>query len=160
MKYNTIKCNDIANGEGIGVSIFLQGCERHCFNCFNPETWNFDGGQEFTQETLNYIINKIAENGIKRHLSILGGEPLHPDNLFLTNLIITEVRKVYPNIKIYLWTGYLYKELVARHEKILQNILNEVDVLIDGPYIEEQRDITLEMRGSKNQQIYNLKELR
>ena len=87
----------------------------------------------------------------------MGGEPLHPANTFLTNLVITEVRKKYPDIKIYLWTGYLYEDLIAKNEKILQNILEQVDVLIDGPYIKEQRDITLAMRGSRNQRILELK---
>ena len=86
----------------------------------------------------------------------MGGEPLHPNNLFLTNLVISEVRQKYPNIKIYLWTGYLYKDLIDKSEKLLQNILNNVDVLIDGPFIQEQRDITLPMRGSKNQSIITL----
>ena len=86
----------------------------------------------------------------------MGGEPLHPDNRFLTNLVISEVRKVYPEIKIYLWTGYHYEELVDKNEKILQNILSNINVLVDGPFIQEQRDITLAMRGSRNQRIIEL----
>ena len=86
----------------------------------------------------------------------MGGEPLHPDNRFLTNLVISEVRKVYPKIKIYLWTGYHYEELVDKNEKILQNILSNINVLVDGPFIQEQRDITLAMRGSRNQRIIEL----
>ena len=88
----------------------------------------------------------------------MGGEPLHPDNLFLTNLVINEVRKHYPDIKIYLWTGYVYEDLVDKKEKLLQNILENIDVLVDGPFIKEQRDITLAMRGSRNQRIIELKE--
>ena len=88
----------------------------------------------------------------------MGGEPLHPNNRFLTNLVITEVRKKYPDIKIYLWTGYVYEDLVDKQEKILQNILQNIDVLIDGPFIKEQRDITLAMRGSRNQRVIELKE--
>ncbi len=86
----------------------------------------------------------------------MGGEPLHPDNRFLTNLVISEVRKVYPEIKIYLWTGYHYEELVEKNEKILQNIFSNINVLVDGPFIQEQRDITLAMRGSRNQRIIEL----
>ena len=106
---------------------------------------------------MNDIINSLSANGVQRNLSIMGGEPLHPNNLFLTNLIIEEVKKVYQNRKIYLWTGYIYENLLERNEKLLQNILENIDVLIDGPFIKEQRDITLEKRGSRNQRIINLK---
>ena len=157
MKYATIKDNDIANGPGVGVSVFLQGCERHCEGCFNPETWDFEGGQEFTQDTLKHIINALTANGIKRHLSILGGEPLHPNNLFLTQLIISSVKQELPETKIYIWTGYTIEELRKSTSKALQYILSTVDVLIDGPYIEAERDITLPMRGSRNQRIIPLK---
>ena len=157
MKYATIKDNDIANGPGVGVSVFLQGCERHCDGCFNPETWDFEGGQEFTQDTLKHIINALTANGIKRHLSILGGEPLHPNNLFLTQLIISTVKQELPETKIYIWTGYTIEELRKSSSKALQYILSTADVLIDGPYIEAERDITLPMRGSRNQRIIPLK---
>lgn len=157
MKFATIKDNDIANGPGVGVSVFLQGCERHCDGCFNPETWDFEGGQEFTQDTLKHIINALTANGIKRHLSILGGEPLHPNNLFLTQLIISTVKQELPETKIYIWTGYTIEELRKSTSKALQYILSTADVLIDGPYIEAERDITLPMRGSRNQRIIPLK---
>lgn len=157
MKYATIKDNDIANGPGVSVSVFLQGCERHCEGCFNPETWDFEGGQEFTQDTLKHIINALTANGIKRHLSILGGEPLHPNNLFLTQLIISTVKQELPETKIYIWTGYTIEELRKSTSKALQYILSTADVLIDGPYIEAERDITLPMRGSRNQRIIPLK---
>ena len=160
MKYAGIIKNDVAAGKGVCVTFFVQGCEAHCPGCHNPETWDFDGGYEFTQDTLNSIINALNANGVQRNLCIMGGEPLHQRNQFLVQLLIQEVKKVYPNIKIYLWTGYTYEELLARHEKILQNILQEIDVLIDGPFIQEQRDITLEMRGSKNQRILNLKKIK
>ena len=160
MKYAGIIKNDVAAGKGVCVTFFVQGCDAHCPGCHNPETWDFDGGYEFTQDTINSIINALNANGVQRNLCIMGGEPLHERNQFLVQLLIQEVKKVYPDIKIYLWTGYLYEDLIAKHEKILQNILQEIDVLIDGPFIQEQRDITLEMRGSKNQRILNLKELR
>ncbi len=158
MRYAGIIKNDVAAGKGVNVTFFTQGCEQHCPGCHNPETWDFEGGYEFTHQTIEDIIKALNANGVQRNLSIMGGEPLHPYNQFLTNLIITEVRKVYPNIKIYLWTGYIYEDLVEKHEKLLQNILQNIDVLIDGPFIKEQRDITLEMRGSTNQRIINLKE--
>lgn len=86
----------------------------------------------------------------------MGGEPLHPNNRFLTNLVISEVKKAYPDIKVYLWTGYVYEKLVDKDEKLLQNIFRNVDVLIDGPFVMEERDITLPMRGSRNQRIIEL----
>ena len=160
MRYAGIIKNDVANGQGVCVSFFVQGCELHCPHCHNQQTWDFDGGYEFTQDTMNRIIEALHANGVQRNFSILGGEPLHPNNLFLTNLVIDEVRKVYPDIKIFLWTGYTYEQLVARNEKLLQNVLKDIDILIDGPFIQEQRDITLAMRGSRNQRIINLKELK
>ena len=159
MKYAGIIKNDVAAGKGVCVTFFVQGCDAHCPGCHNPETWDFDGGYEFTQDTINSIINALNANGVQRNLCIMGGEPLHERNQFLVQLLIQEVKKVYPDIKIYLWTGYLYEDLIEKHEKILQNILQEIDVLIDGPFIKEQRDITLAMRGSRNQRIINLKEL-
>ena len=157
MKYAGIIRNDVAAGQGVNVTFFVQGCEQHCEGCHNPETWDFNGGYEFTQATLDDIINSLKANGVQRNFSIMGGEPLHPQNEFLTNLIITEVKKVYPNIKISLWTGYIYEDLLQKHDKMLDNILSNIDVLIDGPFIKEQRDITLEKRGSRNQRIIELK---
>ena len=157
MKYAGIIRNDVAAGQGVNVTFFVQGCEQHCEGCHNPETWDFNGGYEFTQATLDDIINSLKANGVQRNFSIMGGEPLHPQNEFLTNLIITEVKKVYPNIKISLWTGYIYEDLLQKHDKILDNILSNIDVLIDGPFIKEQRDITLEKRGSRNQRIIELR---
>ena len=158
MRYAGIIRNDVAAGQGVCVTFFVQGCAQHCPGCHNPETWDFNGGYEFTQETLDSIIQALKANGVQRNFCIMGGEPLHENNLFLTNLIITEVRKHYPNIKIYVWTGYLYEDLVVKEEKLLQNIFSNIDVLIDGPFIKEQRDITLAMRGSRNQRIINIKE--
>ena len=158
MRYAGIIKNDVAAGQGVCVTFFVQGCSTHCPGCHNPQTWDFNGGYEFTQETMNKIITALKANGVQRNFCVMGGEPLHPDNRFLTNLVINEVRKQYPDIKIYVWTGYQYEDLVAKNEKILQNIFNNIDVLIDGPYIKEQRDITLAMRGSRNQRIIELKE--
>ena len=114
MRYAGIIRNDISAGEGVCVTFFLQGCDLHCPGCHNQQTWDFDGGYEFTQETLDNIISALSANGIQRNFCIMGGEPLHENNLFLTNLVITEVRKHYPDIKIYLWTGYKYEQLVDK----------------------------------------------
>ena len=158
MKYAGIIKNDIANGPGIRVSFWVQGCPHKCYNCQNPETWDFNGGKEFTAETLQEIKDALTANGIMRNLSILGGEPLCQENLFLTMLVIKEVKEQFPNINIYLWTGYTIEELKRKSNSHLKYILNNIDVLIDGKYIEDQRDITLPLRGSSNQKIINIKE--
>lgn len=160
MQYAGLIKNDIAAGEGINVSFFTQGCPFHCKGCHNPQTWDFAGGKEFTTETLEDIIQSISANGVQRNFSIMGGEPLCPENIFLVSMIILKVREIYPDIKIYLWTGYTYEELLTRLEPKIQVILDNIDYLIDGPFVLEQRDITLPMRGSANQRILNMKELR
>ena len=158
MKYYGIIKNDVTAGEGVCVSFFTQGCPHHCKNCHNPDSWDFDGGKEFTQDTLIEIINAITANGVLRNFCVMGGEPLCPENQFLTYLVISEVRKHYPQIKIYIWTGYTL-ETLPKDTRIKQ-IFDLTDNLIDGPYIDELRDITLKMRGSSNQRIINLKEIK
>ena len=157
MKYADLKYNDIANGPGIRVSFWVQGCPHKCYNCQNPETWDFNGGKEFTAETLQEIKDALTANGIMRNLSILGGEPLCQENLFLTMLVIKEVKEQFPNINIYLWTGYTIEELKGKSNSHLKYILNNIDILIDGPYLENKRDITLPLRGSSNQNIIDMK---
>ena len=158
MKYAGIIYNDILAAPGISLSFFTQGCPHHCEGCHNPETWDFNGGREFTPETLSSIVKGLTANGITRSLSIMGGEPLCPENLFLVDLVIREVKEQLPEVKIYIWTGYTLEELKDHPSKRLDDILANTDVLIDGPFIKEQRDITLPMRGSKNQRILYLKE--
>lgn len=161
MRYAGMIKNDIAAGEGVNVSFFTQGCPFHCQGCHNPQTWDFEGGKEFTTETLNEIIDALSANGIQRNLSIMGGEPLCAENVFLVSLIILKVKEKYPDIKIYVWTGYTYEDLLARSaEPKVQIILDNIDYLIDGPFILEERDITLAMRGSRNQRILDMKEMR
>lgn len=160
MRYAGIIKNDIAAGEGVNLTFFVQGCPFHCEGCHNPQTWAFDGGKEFTNDTLIEIINGLKANGVHRNLSIMGGEPLCQENLFLTSLIINHVKERLPDTKIYVWTGYTYEQLLDRHEQKLNWILNNIDYLIDGPFILAERDITLAMRGSRNQRILNMKEMR
>ena len=157
MRYSNIYKNDTAAAPGISVSVYLQGCPHRCYKCFNPETWEFDGGKDFTPEVLEDIIKALTANGIQRKLSILGGEPLCQENLFLTYMIIQEVKKRLPNTEIYIWTGYLYEDLIKNKNPKLQHILDTIDCLIDGPYVDNLRDITLQMRGSSNQRIIYLK---
>lgn len=153
MKYAGIIYNDIAAAPGVCLTFFTQGCPHHCAGCHNPETWTFDGGREFTSDTLASIIKGLTANGVHRDLCIMGGEPLCPENLFLTNLIITEVKQSLPNTKIYVWTGYLYDEVKKDSSPAMQNILKSIDCIIDGPYIAAERDISLFMAGSRNQRV-------
>lgn len=156
MRYAGIIYNDVLAAPGISLSFFTQGCPHRCEGCHNPETWDFDGGKEFTQKTLSSILNGLTANEIERNLAIMGGEPLCPENLFLVNLVISTVKETLPKTKIYVWTGYLYENLQSNPDKNLQHILSNTDVLIDGPFIKKERDITLFMRGSKNQRILYL----
>lgn len=157
MRYAGIIYNDIAAAPGVCLSFFTQGCDRHCEGCHNPETWSFDGGREFTPETLDSIIRGLTANGIHRDFCIMGGEPLNDQNLFLTNIVITEVKDKLPNTKIYLWTGYLYDEIKDDQRPAMQNILKQIDCIIDGPFVQAERDISLFMRGSRNQRVIYLK---
>lgn len=158
MRYAKLKLNDVANAPGIAVSFYTQGCPHHCPGCFNSETWDFNGGKEFSYDILEQIITGLTANGVKRSLCILGGEPLCSENEFLTLLVIKTVKEKLPNTPIYIWTGYRYEEL-ARKGGHIKQILDMTDFLIDGPYVESLRDITLEMRGSSNQRIINLHEV-
>lgn len=158
MRYAALKKNDIANAPGVCVSFYVQGCRGACPGCHNPETWDFDGGKKFTPQVLEELLQALTANNVHRDLCILGGEPLCEENLFLTDLIITEVKNKLPDTKIYVWTGYIYENLKSSSNPYLKTIFNTIDYLIDGPYIEAQRDITLLMRGSKNQRIIDIKE--
>ena len=158
MRYADLKKNDVANAPGVAVSFWTQGCPFHCPHCQNPSTWDFNGGKEFTYDILNEILKALRANGIKRDFCVLGGEPLCEENEFLTLLVIKTVKETYPDTKVYVWTGYYYEDLLKRSSPHLKQILELTDVLIDGPYIESQRDITLKMRGSKNQSIIELGE--
>lgn len=156
MKYSGLFLNDVTAAPGLCVTFFAQGCPHRCPHCHNPETWDFNGGQDFTGATLNIIINGLTAQNIQRNLCIMGGEPLCPENSALTCLIIQQVKERVPNAKIYIWTGYTYEELLEQHCPVINEILQLADVLIDGPYIHELRDITLFMRGSSNQRIIEL----
>jgi len=153
-RYNTIIDNDIVNGEGVCVSFFTQGCPHHCEGCFNPETWDVNGGQPYTPHTKWEIVELINKNGLQRNFSVLGGEPLSLQNVSVTWEVISTVRHAYPRIKIFLWTGYTLAELERRNSGMIMDILEWIDVLIDGPFIEKEKDLSLKFRGSRNQHIY------
>ncbi len=152
-RYAGLITNDFANGTGTCVSFWTQGCPHHCPGCQNPETWSFNGGHELPTDIKGQIIKAICANGITRNFSILGGEPLCEENLDKVDNIITSVRAAFPHIKIFLWTGYTLEELKEKKDSRINHILLNIDTLIDGPFIEAERDITLELRGSKNQRI-------
>ena len=147
MKYAGLIKNDIVNGEGVCVSFWTQGCPFKCKGCHNPQTWDFDGGEDLPNDIKGQIVKAISDNNITRNFSILGGEPLCEQNIELVKEILLAVKTAYPHIKVFLWTGY---ELEDIKDTL---ILEKVDVLITGPYIEEQRDITLPLRGSYNQKV-------
>ena len=156
MRYAGLVKNDIVDSDdGIAVALYFQGCPHHCKGCHNPETWDFNGGIEIDREKLiENVISSLTENGIKRNLSILGGEPLAPQNIDNTIYILSKIREQFKDIKILLWTGYSFKDI--KKDKQQKKILKLVNKIIDGKYIEELRDTTLELRGSSNQNIINL----
>jgi anaerobic ribonucleoside-triphosphate reductase activating protein len=158
MQYAGLIKNDFSAAPGVSVSFYTQGCPHRCPGCHNPETWDFNGGQEFTADILNEIIDALQANNIKRSLCIMGGEPLCLENEFLTCMIIKHVKERLPDVPVYIWTGYTYEQILSSSNPHLKAILELTDYIIDGPYIEAERDITLPMRGSSNQQIINLKE--
>lgn len=155
MRYAGLKYNDTVNGEGICVSFWTQGCPHHCKDCHNSETWSYEGGYAAPADLKWKIIDAIKANGIARNFSVLGGEPLAETNLPFVNQIVHAVRIAYPNIKIFLWTGYTVEYLQEKRKENtdLDQILKNVDILIDGLYVAEKRDITLKLRGSTNQRI-------
>ena len=173
MRYASIRSLDISNGEGVGVSLFVQGCPFHCKNCFNSETWNFNGGKEWTEKTKNKFMELIDKPYINR-ISVLGGEPLAEQNLNEVLSLIKEIRISFPKKTIWLYTGFEWNSLMAKicqptfpdekfeHDRNIhmkrQKIISNVDVLVDGEYIDEQKDLTLKWRGSKNQNCIDVKQ--
>lgn len=168
MNYAQIRSMDISNGEGIGVSLFVQGCDFHCKNCFNSETWEFSKGQEWNDKTKNQFLKLIEKPFIQR-VSILGGEPLHPKNVQNVLKIVDEIRVSYPTKNIWLYTGYTWEQIMhpvitdinSEQLKMLQirkELVSKCNVLIDGRYVDELRDISLHWRGSSNQRVINVQE--
>ena len=161
MNYSWIKYNDTANGPGMRISLFVSGCRNHCEGCFNKETWDFNHGQPFTDDTLNEILENSAlprYNG----LTILGGEPFEPENQPEVLRIIRAYKQRFPNNNIWLFSGYLYdNNLKPGGNRYIEGVTNEIlslaDVLCDGKFMQELYDITLLFRGSSNQRIIDLK---
>ena len=150
MRYNKVRKMDISNGPGVRVSIFMQGCTFHCKNCFNPETHDFMGGEEFTEDTIDQVL-KLCENANVEGLSILGGEPMHPMNIEGTTELAKKFKEKFPNKNLWVWTGFLF-------DRDLQNkeVLKYIDVLVDGQYVDELRDPRLKYNGSSNQRVIDV----
>lgn len=155
MRYNKIRKMDISNGEGVRVSLFVQGCEFHCKNCFNAETWNFQGGKDFTTDTLSTLLNLCDKEYIKG-LSILGGEPMHPTNREMVVDIMRAFKFRFPNKDIWMWTGYTLENLLQQKDENIKSMLIYLDYLIDGQFEEDKKDITLTLRGSSNQRVIDI----
>ena len=151
-KLAAIKYNDATNGENINVSVWVQGCPHHCKGCHNPETWSFSGGIEIPPDFKEQIEQGLNKNGVQRNLSILGGEPLCTENKDLINDLLSYIRPRFPHIKIFLWTGYQFYQVYT--DPVVHSILDKIDILIDGPFVEELKDLTLKLRGSSNQHIW------
>lgn len=165
MYYGTIKKNDIADGEGVRTSLFVSGCRNACKNCFNRETWAFDYGTPFTAETEEEIFATFG-NPVIAGLTVLGGEPMEPENQRALLPFLREMRRRFPKKSIWIYTGNLYEELIGlcgdspKHLDITEELLSYADILVDGRYIEEQKSIGLRFRGSANQRIIDLNKTR
>ena len=160
MNYGAIKKCDIANGIGVRVSLFVSGCTHHCRGCFNQETWNFDYGDPFTEETEEQILALLEPSYISG-LTILGGEPLEYVNQEALASFVKKVKSRYPDKTIWCYTGYVYeKDILGRMMKkwrYTRDIIESIDVLVDGPFIEEQKQIDLRFRGSGNQRLIDVR---
>lgn len=153
MNYMDIKILDIANGPGCRVSLFVSGCRRHCKECFNPETWDFQHGQPFTPDVEKKIIEQLNHSYIDG-LTILGGEPFEPENQPTVLNLVKRVREEVPNKSIWMYTGFKVEELWGQSD-ITKDILNNIDVIVDGEFINDLKDIRLQYCGSKNQRVIN-----
>lgn len=151
MRYNKIRKMDISNGPGVRVSVFFQGCAFHCKNCFNPETWDFESGLEFTDEVIEEILNLCSADHIEG-LSLLGGEPWHPNNIEGTTKLAKMFKEKYPTKTIWSWSGFNFEEYLSKQEGI-----NYIDVIVDGRFVDELRNPNLKWKGSSNQRVIDVK---
>ena len=162
MHYGAIKKCDIANGEGVRVSLFVSGCRNRCKGCFQPETWDFNYGNLFDNAAIEQIMTAL-ENPSVRGLTILGGEPMEPENQPEILSLLRTIKQKYPDKTVWLYTGNTYEELMGEHRthtEHTEEILALVDILVDGRYIEEEKKLGLRFRGSKNQRVINMNETR
>lgn len=156
MRYASMRSLDISNGENIGVSLFVQGCDRpHCYNCFNPDTWDFNNGKKWTKETENCFMELMDKPYIKR-VSILGGEPLSLKNCYEVFLLCTKIKNNFPDKKIWIYSGYKFEDILNCRQQLKAIIC--ADVLVDGEYKDELRSLSLKYRGSSNQRVIDVQE--
>ncbi len=158
MYYADIKKVDVANGPGVRVSLFVSGCTHHCKECFNPETWDFQYGKPFGEAQVREILGDLSKPHIKG-LSLLGGEPFEPENQETVLALVRRVRSELPEKDVWCYTGYLFEELlenrVGNHSR---ELLEQLDVLVDGPFVLEKKDLGLRFRGSSNQRLIDVKD--
>lgn len=159
MYYSTIKDCDIANGIGVRITLFVSGCTNHCKNCFQPQTWDFDFGEPFTEETEEKLLEMLKPDYING-LTLLGGEPMEPQNQRVLVPFLKRVREAYPNKNIWCFTGFTYEVLKTdgSHPRceVTDEMLSLIDVLVDGRYVDELKDLTLQFRGSSNQRLIDM----
>ncbi len=157
MNYATIKKNDIANGPGIRVSLFVSGCRHRCKNCFNSEAWDFNYGKEFTDEVIDEIITSLSPEYVEG-LSLLGGEPFEPENQEGLIKLLKKVRNELPNKNVWCYTGFTFEKDLMCGTETTKKLLSLIDVLVDGKFVEELKDASLIFRGSSNQNIIDVPE--
>ena len=159
MNYAEIKNCDIANGPGVRVSLFVSGCTHHCPGCFNQVAWDFDYGQPFTQQTIDEILKLLAPRYIKG-LTLLGGEPFEPENQLAVVELLRQIKSKYPEKTIWAFSGYLFdRDILPGHlgdPEITREYLSYLDVLVDGPFVEAKKNLSLRFRGSENQRIIDV----
>ena len=160
MYYGNIKQYDIADGEGCRTTLFVSGCTNQCKNCFQPETWDFHFGQPYTEETEQHLLDLLSDENIQG-LTLLGGEPFEPENQKVLVKLLRRVRKELPEKDIWSYTGFIYdRDLLEgqrKHCEVTDEMLSLLDVLVDGPFIEELKNISLSFRGSENQRVIDMK---
>ena len=162
MHYGKINKCDIANGEGIRVSLFVSGCRNRCKGCFQPETWDFNYGNEFTENTAEEIFSAVGNPSV-RGLTILGGEPMEPENQRELLTFLRQFKEKFPEKTVWLYTGNTYEELTGGHRTHTENtdeLLSLIDILVDGRFVEEEKSLGLRFRGSKNQRVIDMNETR
>lgn len=159
MNYATIKDCDIANGPGVRVSLFVSGCTHHCKGCFNEEAWDFNFGKPFTQQTVNDIL-KMLEPGYIKGLTLLGGEPFEPENQPAILDLLRQVKQKFPEKSIWAFSGYLFDKDILSGKlgpwEITKEYIGYLDVIVDGRFVQEKKDLSLRFRGSSNQRIINV----
>lgn len=161
MNYATIKWRDIANGPGVRLSVFVSGCRHHCKGCFNPETWSFTYGEEYTKEVEDQILEFLGKGYIKG-LSLLGGEPFEPENQPSMLSLTTRAKELYPEKTIWCYSGYTLDQDILPgklgDKEVTHALIRNIDVLVDGEFHEDEKDLSLRFRGSRNQRIIDVQE--